>query len=316
MGVLAASVPASARAPVAHGPASARAFFVGASILGGAYGGHTIVMEVFEAMHGAKSFMIAFLLGQIAVLGITLPPTLGGVTAFWAGLAKVDTIYGVLPRSSAMAVSVWLMNMHQLVLFGLICMPLYYYAERLWGVHGNGWFAARLAARLPVCTCSLCWGGGRGVAGTSGAWRLRGLLFSNPLPIHPPTRPPPTPNPLSALLVWLLSVAFPFMAAVNALLNAVAGPALAFVLPCAGYNWAYRTEEARRTAPFPPPRPRWLSAEAAWQVAFVGNAVVGTAMAAFGIGAVWFSVASIGTSVSGAGAFPECYQCVAPPKVG
>lgn len=58
-------------------------------------------------------------------------------------------MYGVLPISMAVKVSVGLMVVHQWVAFALYCTPLLYMWEKLIGTHTKPWYI-RLPSRLPV----------------------------------------------------------------------------------------------------------------------------------------------------------------------
>lgn len=135
--------------PIKWWPTSADGFFVGASLVSGAMGAHTIVFEVLDASHAAAKFTSAFALGQIYVWTLTLPHSIAANAAFGAKLAVTDSVYGVLPPSRARDASAWLMNTHQVLVYAFVLLPLFLYSERLMGVHTRG-YGARLLARAPV----------------------------------------------------------------------------------------------------------------------------------------------------------------------
>lgn len=60
-----------------------------------------------------------------------------------------DNVFGVLPVTTAVKASVWLMVIHQWVAFALYCTPLLYMWEKLIGTHTRPWFI-RLPSRLPI----------------------------------------------------------------------------------------------------------------------------------------------------------------------
>ena len=50
-------------------------------------------------------------------------------------------------------------------------------------------------------------------------------------------------------VIWLLSLALPFYGTVNSLFNVLTTGFTAFILPCAAFNWHYRTKERRDNCP-------------------------------------------------------------------
>lgn len=94
------------------------------------------------------------MLGQLYVWTLTLPHSLAANVAFGRGLAAYDSVYGVLPPSPALAASAWLMNLHQVLVYAFVLMPVFIYAERAARVHTRA-FALRLAVRVPVVAAVL-----------------------------------------------------------------------------------------------------------------------------------------------------------------
>ena len=135
--------------PLKWWPTSADAFFVGASIVSGAMGAHAIIFEVLEASEAAAAFTSAFALGQVYIWTLTLPHSIAANAAFGRALAATDSVYGVLPPSPARAASAWLMNLHQVLVYAFVLLPLFLFAERATGVHTRG-YGLRLLVRLPV----------------------------------------------------------------------------------------------------------------------------------------------------------------------
>ena len=288
--IVAASRPAAAAAaaasgvarlpPTPLGPASARDFFLGGTIMVGSLSGHVICMEIFDALGGSSRFLGAYLLAQVWVLTLTVLPAGVAAASFGPALAKFDSVFGVLPPSPARSTAAWLMNIHQVVVFGLLLMPLYYYAERAVGLQGSG--------RL----------------GRLAGWRRLGARVAARLPI--------------SLLVWVLALAFPFYGAINALIMAISFPALSFIVPCAVFNWVYGWRGvagvARRAgAPFPPSLGKRAPPGLAWSLAIGFNwLLIGCGLAFLG-GALYFSIEAVVKGVRADGVFARCWQC-GPPK--
>ena len=140
--------------PMKWWPAEPRGLFVGGSVIGGALGTHAIFFEIVESLATPARFGSAFLVGQAWVWTLVLPHSLAANAVWGSGLAKSDSVYALLPRSPALAASVWLMNLHQVLVYGLVLMPLSYYAERLARVHTRA-LPLRLLARAPVVAAVL-----------------------------------------------------------------------------------------------------------------------------------------------------------------
>ena len=200
-----------------------------------------------------------------------------------------------------MRASVWLMNAHQVLVFGFILMPLFYYAERAFGVHARPFGPARAAARVPVVAAVMlvatafpfyggfnalfaavgvpslsfavpCYlynrtylfsRGAGGGGGGEGGEVGRGKASSSSSP------PPPPPSSSSSSSLWA------------------------------------RAAAARAAAPHPPPTLfGLLSTDSAWKLAFALNFVLGTTFAVAGSGAgIYYSVVDMAAQASKWGVF-------------
>lgn len=195
-----------------------------------------------------------------------------------------------------MRASVWLMNAHQVLVFGFILMPLFFYAERLLGVHARPFGPARAAARVPVVAAVMLvatafpfYGGFNALFASIGVPSLsfaipcylynRTYLFSkgsgdaggeagggSGKASSSSTSPPPRP-PRRSL-------------------------------------WA-RAAAARAAAPHPPPTLfGLLSPDSAWKLAFALNFVLGTSFAVVGSGAgIYYAVVDMVAQASKWGVF-------------
>ncbi|KAK9831382.1 hypothetical protein WJX81_007976 [Elliptochloris bilobata] len=129
-------------------PASPQAFFLGSAIILQAMGAHPIALEMMDAMRDSRKYVGAYFGGWLWTALLTLPHSLAVNLAYPAIIVN-DNVYGVLPLSNWMRVSVALMIVHQFVAFALYVTPLIFMFERLWGSHNARWFI-RLPLRLPV----------------------------------------------------------------------------------------------------------------------------------------------------------------------
>lgn len=141
--------PGTSLPPIKWWPDDARGLFVGGAVVSGALGTHAIFFEVVESLASPARFASAFLVGQAWVWTLVLPHSLAANVVWGPGLAKSDSVYALLPRSPSLIASVWLMNLHQVLVYGLVLMPLFYYCERIARVHTRA-LPVRLLARVPV----------------------------------------------------------------------------------------------------------------------------------------------------------------------
>ena len=195
---------------------------------------------------------------------------------------------GVLPYPDwRMRASVWLMNVHQVLVFGFILMPLFYYAERACGVHARPFGPARAAARVPVvaavrlvATAFPFYGGFNALFAAIG---VPSLSFTIPCYLYNRT--------------YLFSKG-EREGSGEEKASSSSSPSSPPPL------WA-RAAAARAAAPHPPPTLfGLLSADSAWKLAFALNFVLGTAFAVAGSGAgIYYSVVDMVAQASKWGVF-------------
>ncbi|EIE25080.1 hypothetical protein COCSUDRAFT_65085 [Coccomyxa subellipsoidea C-169] len=112
-------------------PVSAQAFFLGTSVQMQAMGAHGIALEMHDAMQDSSRYVAAYFGGWIWTILLTMPHSIA-VNLAWPKLITTnDNVYGVLPLSNAMRLSVWLMIIHQFVAFALYVTPLLYMIEKV-----------------------------------------------------------------------------------------------------------------------------------------------------------------------------------------
>ncbi|BDA43337.1 Auxin transporter-like protein 1 [Coccomyxa sp. Obi] len=126
---------------------SAQDFFIGAAVLG--QFGHSIALEMADAMRNAWHFQAAYTAGWLWVLTLILPHSIAANLAWPEEVYEQDNIFNVIPNSPPKYLAVWLMNIHQVVAFGLYSVPLMFMWEKLIRVHSKPWYI-RLPLRLPI----------------------------------------------------------------------------------------------------------------------------------------------------------------------
>ncbi|WIA10991.1 hypothetical protein OEZ85_011148 [Tetradesmus obliquus] len=134
---------------VALMPANAIDFFTGSAVLVSALGNHSIALEMMDAMQKGSQYIPAYFGGWLWSALLVLPHSIAVNYAFPLTIGKNDNVFGVLPVTTAVKASVWLMVIHQWVAFALYCTPLLYMWEKLIGTHTRPWFI-RLPSRLPI----------------------------------------------------------------------------------------------------------------------------------------------------------------------
>eukprot|EP00884_Botryococcus_braunii_P009610 jgi/Botrbrau1/18650/Bobra.0367s0086.1 len=130
-------------------PRTLSGFFGGGVILMGALGSHVISMEIIEVMKNSQKFFWAFAIAEAYVLTITVPHSVIVNFAFPDKIGRNDNVYGVMPLNDWMRASVWLMISHQVMVFGLVCLPIFFIAEKALGIHLKPiWI--RYTVRIPI----------------------------------------------------------------------------------------------------------------------------------------------------------------------
>ncbi|KAK9909400.1 hypothetical protein WJX75_001727 [Coccomyxa subellipsoidea] len=102
-----------------------------------------------DAMRNQGAVQWAYFFGWLWTLTLILPHSIAANLAWPDQVYAQDNIYSVLPHSIWKIISVWLMNIHQLVAFSLYVVPLLFMWEKLIRVHSKPWYI-RLPLRLPV----------------------------------------------------------------------------------------------------------------------------------------------------------------------
>lgn len=181
-----------------------------------------------------------------------------------------------------MQASVWLMNAHQVLVFGFILMPLFYYSERAFGVHARRFGPARAAARVPVVAAVML------VATAFPFYGGFNALFAAI----------GVPSLSFAIPCYLYNKTYLFGGGASSASASSEGGGKKTSL------WA-RAAAARAAAPHPPPRLfGLLSADSAWKLAFALNGVLGITFAIVGSGAgIYYSVADMVAQASKWGVF-------------
>ncbi|KAL0034831.1 hypothetical protein WJX77_008984 [Trebouxia sp. C0004] len=108
-------------------------------------------------------------------------------------------------------------------------------------------------------------------------------------------------------VIWLLALALPFYGTVNSLFNVLTTGFTAFILPCAAFNWHYRTKERRDNCPVKIPWPlnKWN-----WKPLFCLNFFL---MAFFfstsAVTGLVYAIEKLISNIHTFHAFAPCYQC-------
>ncbi|CAK0780708.1 hypothetical protein CVIRNUC_005147 [Coccomyxa viridis] len=132
-------------------------------------------------------------------------------------------------------------------------------------------------------------------------WEKLIRVHSRPAYIRLPLRLP------VSCFIWLLALAFPFYATLNALYAAFCEPWVAFIFPCLMHTIVFRREATRKSAAL---KPFKFLQVGNWAPVFSINVaiIVLWGVFQFGFGFV-FAVKRLVTNVSDFGIFAECYQC-------
>ncbi|KAL6756332.1 transmembrane amino acid transporter protein-domain-containing protein [Haematococcus lacustris] len=124
-------------------------FFTGCAVLLNALGGHSIMIEMMDAMESPKQYTTAYTGGWLWTIFLVVPHSIAVNLSFPKLIGGADNVYGLLPMSKAKVASVALMIIHQLAAFAYYVLPAIFMWERLIKTHTRPWYI-RLPSRLPV----------------------------------------------------------------------------------------------------------------------------------------------------------------------
>ncbi|KAJ7519734.1 hypothetical protein O6H91_20G053900 [Diphasiastrum complanatum] len=125
-------------------------YFTGATNQLYAFGGHAITVEIMHAMWKPRKFKSVYLYAILYIFTLTIP---SATTVYWAFgdiLLQNSNALSVFPRTRFRDAAVVLMLMHQLIVFGIIAIPVYLLWEKALGIHLSKNFLLRTVFRIPV----------------------------------------------------------------------------------------------------------------------------------------------------------------------
>ncbi|KAL3142835.1 Lymphocyte transmembrane adapter 1 [Trebouxia sp. C0009 RCD-2024] len=136
------------------GPKSLQLFYTGFGVLLVAYGGHNISFEVMDGMNVPKKYRWVGFVSFLYIFTLTVPHSTAVQLIYPKNNAKYGNVYGALPHTWGMNISIFLMILHQICAFIYYNAPLFYLWEKMWGIHEKSLWL-RIPSRLPITL--LCW---------------------------------------------------------------------------------------------------------------------------------------------------------------
>ncbi|XVF65746.1 hypothetical protein PTKIN_Ptkin09bG0274700 [Pterospermum kingtungense] len=133
-----------------RGPTNMVLYFTGATNILYIFGGHAVTVEIMHAMWKPQKFKYVYLLATLYVFTLTIPSAASVYWAFGDQLLSHSNAFSLLPRSAWRDVAVILMLIHQFLVFGFVCVPLYFVWEKVAGMHDTKSICLRALCRLPV----------------------------------------------------------------------------------------------------------------------------------------------------------------------
>ncbi|KAJ7518936.1 hypothetical protein O6H91_20G016100 [Diphasiastrum complanatum] len=125
-------------------------YFTGATNLLFTFGGHSVTVEIMDAMWRPRKFKVTYLYTVLYIFSLTIPSASAVYWAFGDVLLHTSNAFGALPRTKFRDAAVVLMLIHQFIEFGLLCLPIHLMCEKALGVHHSKHFFLRAMARIPV----------------------------------------------------------------------------------------------------------------------------------------------------------------------
>ncbi|EFJ32775.1 hypothetical protein SELMODRAFT_85340 [Selaginella moellendorffii] len=131
-------------------PPSTVQYFVGATNMLYAFGGHAITIEIADAMREPKNFKVVYFYCILYILTLTLPSAIAMYWAFGDTMLHNTYALAVLPRSKFHVAANVLMLFHQFMQFGFMALPIFMKWEKLLGIHRSKNYWLKAVSRIPV----------------------------------------------------------------------------------------------------------------------------------------------------------------------
>ncbi|KAK9820417.1 hypothetical protein WJX72_010066 [[Myrmecia] bisecta] len=130
-------------------PQSLQQFYTGFGVLLVAYGGHCISFEVMDGLNMPKKYRRIGFLAFLYIFVLTVPHSTAVQLTYPTNNAKNGNVYGALPHTWAMNISIFLMIVHQICAFIYYNAPMFYMWEKMLGIHTSSLWI-RIPSRLPI----------------------------------------------------------------------------------------------------------------------------------------------------------------------
>lgn len=113
------------------------------------FGGHASNIEVADVMDDHSTYDKAYFWSFLYVFTLTLPNAVTTYHTYGAITRDHQNAFGLYPKSPARDFGIIMMNINNLVAFGLFIGPMFHVAENMSGVHKKA-FWIRVLVRLPI----------------------------------------------------------------------------------------------------------------------------------------------------------------------
>ncbi|KAJ7298217.1 hypothetical protein O6H91_Y009700 [Diphasiastrum complanatum] len=133
------------------GPEKLDAYFIGATNILYAFGGHGFTVEIMHAMSKPKKYKVVYLYAVLYVFSMTIPSASAMYWAFGDKLLTADSnAFSFLKKSKFLTAAAVCMLMHEFIEFSFGALPAHIILEKVFGLHHSRYFLRQLIARIPI----------------------------------------------------------------------------------------------------------------------------------------------------------------------
>ncbi|KAJ7520843.1 hypothetical protein O6H91_19G025300 [Diphasiastrum complanatum] len=125
-------------------------YFIGASNILYAFGGHALTVEIMHAMWRPRKYKLMYPYAILYIFSLTIPSASTMYWAFGDNLLKITNAFASLKKTRFRDAAVCVMLMHQMIEFSFTSLPVQLVWEKALGVHHSKNFTIRAISRIPI----------------------------------------------------------------------------------------------------------------------------------------------------------------------
>ncbi|KAJ7286678.1 hypothetical protein O6H91_01G084900 [Diphasiastrum complanatum] len=132
------------------GPNKLDNYFIGATNILYAFGGHGFTLEIMHAMWKPKKYKVVYLNAVLYVFTLTIPSASAMYWTFGDDLLNNANAFFFLPKTKFLNAAAVAMLIHEFIQFIFLSLPVHIILEKTLGLHHSRHFFIKAIARMPI----------------------------------------------------------------------------------------------------------------------------------------------------------------------